>query len=224
MVGAERKLDENALEASLAACPSCTTAEARGGHCYHAARLVHRVRLLRAMESCCERWGSIIHQLWDGSVAWHPSRIAARSLMREGGLAENTPTTEAAVEAIASHFADDLQMNPFVQRPGPTARRGQASSQLPGGAAEPAAGNARGALRRALRQALRESTYTVEAARAAAEPADLALLPRAAAAVAKAARTGVGNTWRRCPCSRKTRGWPRAGGRTPRCETLCGPG
>ena len=39
------------------------------------------------------------------------------------------------------------------------------------------------ALRSALRRALRESTYTVQAARAAAEPADLASLPRAAAAV-----------------------------------------
>ena len=99
--------------------------------------------------------------------------------------------------SLASHFADDLWMNQFVQRPGP--RRGQTSSQLPGGAAEPAAGNARGALRRALR----ESTYTVEAARGAAEPADLALLPRAAAAVAKAARTGVGENLAALPMIKK---------------------
>ena len=85
------------------------------------------MRLLRATESCCERWGSVIPQLRDGSVAWHPSWIAARSLMREGGLAENTLPTEAAVEAIASHFADDLQMSPFVQRLGPAARAGPAA-------------------------------------------------------------------------------------------------
>ena len=41
--------------------------------------MVHRLRLLRAMESCCQRWGSIIHQLWDGNTVWHPSRIAGRS-------------------------------------------------------------------------------------------------------------------------------------------------
>ena len=113
-------------------------------------------------------------------MAWHPSRIAACLLAREAGLAENTPTTEPAVEAITSHLAEDLRMNPFVQRPG-SGRRGQETP------AAPAAGSVRGALRRALR----ESTYTIEAARAEAEPTSLALQPQAEAAVAKA-RAGPG--------------------------------
>ena len=67
VVGAKRALDHGALEAALATLPKITAPGDDGAHCYHAVRLVHRVRLLRAVDSCCERWGSMIHQLWDGN-------------------------------------------------------------------------------------------------------------------------------------------------------------
>ena len=178
VVGAKRDLDENALEASLIATPSFTTAAADGrGHCYHVVRVAHRVRMLRAMESCCERWGSIVHQLWDGTVAWHPSRIAARLLMREAGLAQNSPFAEAVAQEIAQYLAERRGMNPIVQRR--SRREAAPAAPVPVG------------VQLAMRRALRESTHSRDEAKAAAQPESLGILqPAAQIAVARAVHVG----------------------------------
>ena len=178
VVGAKLELDENALEASLAREPSFTAASRDGDHCYHAVRLCHRVRMMRAMESCCERWGSFVHQLWDGNVCWHPSRIAGRLLMREAGLANNLPATEAVVQEVALYLEERRGMSAFLKRGGP--RREATPAPLPPGATL-----------MAIRRALRESTYTKDDARADAEPMSLLSQPMAAAAVQRALDRGA---------------------------------
>ena len=179
VVGAKRALDHGALEAALATLPKFTAPGVDGAHCYHAVRLVHRVRLLRAVDSCCERWGSMIHQLWDGNNMWHPMRIAGRLLLRDAGLAEHTPAAEGVVAEV-SHFLSTRGMDPFV--------KDCRLRDAPPLAAPPAG------LREVCRRALRESPYTRELARDAARPSSLQLRPAAREAVEHALRVaGAGD-------------------------------
>ena len=179
VVGAKRALDHGALEAALATLPKFTAPGVDGAHCYHAVRLVHRVRLLRAVDSCCERWGSMIHQLWDGNNMWHPMRIAGRLLLRDAGLAEHTPAAEGVVAEV-SHFLGTRGMDPFV--------KDCRLRDAPPLAAPPAG------LREVCRRALRESPYTRELAKDAARPSSLQLRPAAREAVEHALRAaGAGN-------------------------------
>jgi len=179
VVGADLELDFDALEASLTATPFFTAPAPNGDHCWHAVRIVHRTRLLRAMESCCERWGSIVHQLWTGNVNWHPSRIAGRLQMRDAGLAAQGPLTEVVVSEISSWLAAERNMNPFVQRPARRHREGSAGTSP-----------ATEALRPDLRRALRESGYSREDAKAATQANSLPLA--AQEAVNAALQRGLG--------------------------------
>ena len=162
----------------MSSCTKFTAANADGSHCYHAVRLVHRVRLLRAVESCCERWGPIIHQLWDGNVVWHPSRIAGRLLMREAGLAKSSPTTEAVVSEVARFLAERRGKNPFVQRE--STRNESAEVALSK------------EVQLEMRRALRESTYTSHDAKSIAQPTTLESKPAAQEALQRAVRLGHG--------------------------------
>ena len=175
VIWAKRALDDVALEAALATLPDLSAPGADGDHCYHVVRLIHRVRLLRAVESCCERWGSIIHQLWDGQSVWHPRRIAGRLLMRDSGLGEISSESEGMVAEITD-FLSKQGMDPFVQ----DRRLRDASPMDP-----PPAG-----LREVCRRALRESPYTQQLAADAARPCSLRLRPEAEEALAKARRAG----------------------------------
>ncbi len=175
VVGTKRALDDVALEAALATLPHFAAPGEDGAHCYHAVRLVHRVRLLRAVESCCERWGSIIHQLWDGNNMWHPMRIAGRLLLRDAGLAEVSSASEGMVAEITD-FLSKEGMDPFLRD-----RRLRDAPPLD----TPLAG-----LREVCRRALRESPYTRELAKDAARPSSLSLRPAAEEALAKAIRAG----------------------------------
>ena len=114
VVGAKRALDEGALEVVLATLPRFTAPGDKGGHCYHVVRVALRVCLLRAVESCCERWGAIIHQLCGSNNVWHPMRIAGRLLLRDAGLAEQTPATEGVVAEI-SHSLSMRGMGLFLK-------------------------------------------------------------------------------------------------------------
>ena len=72
-----------------------------GEHCWHAARVLHRVRLLRGPESACERRGSLLHQLWNAVQGLEPQRLAARLFIREGGLTgSGAPEEEPVIEEI----------------------------------------------------------------------------------------------------------------------------
>ena len=176
MVGEVTELDENALEASLVTNIRFTELHSRTReHCWHVVRLVHRMRLLRGQEACCERWGSLLHQLWDASSHWNAGTVAGRLQLREAGLAQNTRSTEAVVQHIVTHLTNVHNMNPFALR----GRRHEAT------AATPAAGH----LHQGLARALKESTYTSEKAKADAEPRMLQLIPSARDAVAAAFRS-----------------------------------
>lgn len=127
------------------------------------------------MESCCERWGSIVHQLWDGVAGLPPQRVVARLHIREACIAKIKSTAEElVVREITNHMFDQLGMNPFV-------KRGQQSQPAPTApvALEPNV---------AIRRALRESMCTRAIAKELAEPAQL---PDAASqALARAVRLG----------------------------------
>ena len=41
---------------------------------------------LKAPESGCERWGSLLHSLWDSVSGWGPDRMVSRLLIREAGF------------------------------------------------------------------------------------------------------------------------------------------
>ena len=130
------------------------------------------MRLTRALDACCERWGSQVHYLWDEVAGWHPRRIVQRLLMREAGLAENTSMTEAVVNEISRYLLEDKGMDPFVQR---DTQRREATPPAPLD------------LGTVLRRALRENTYTQEQAKEEAAPTCLVdTRPIAHAAVQRA--------------------------------------
>ena len=52
-------------------------------HCWHALRVYMRTRMMRAPESGCERWGSLMHALCHPVAGWNPHRIVSRLLIRE---------------------------------------------------------------------------------------------------------------------------------------------
>ena len=175
VVGMKRVLDDVVLEATLATLPEFAAPCEDGAHCYHVVHLIRRVRLLRAVESCCGRWGSIIHLLWDGNSIWHPRRVAGRLLLRDSGLMELSSASEGMVTEITD-FLSKQGMDPFVQN-----RRLREAVPLD----PPLAG-----WREACRRALRESSYTRELAAEAARPCSLRLRPDAEEALAKARRVG----------------------------------
>ena len=47
-------------------------------HCHHACDLHHFTRFLHPAESACERWGSLLHQLFDSEQTMPPHRMANR--------------------------------------------------------------------------------------------------------------------------------------------------
>ncbi len=84
-MGEHRELDEAALVSSLfgesefvlpvsEAGPSQLHAFSKaqsGDHCWHALRTYMHSRV-KAPESVVERWGSLMHMLWDDVCGWQP--------------------------------------------------------------------------------------------------------------------------------------------------------
>ena len=85
--------------------------------CWHACRLLHRCRLLRAPEAACERFGSFLHMLWS-PVQGHDSwRMAARLFIREAGLSgSGSAGEEVVVNAIALSLHDDARRTAFTKK------------------------------------------------------------------------------------------------------------
>lgn len=78
--------DEEQIAATLLSDAAFVLPEASGNHCWHVVRVYMRVRMMRAPESCCERWGSFLHSLWDPVAGWEPHRMVSRLLIKEAGF------------------------------------------------------------------------------------------------------------------------------------------
>ena len=70
--------------------------------------------MMRSPEASCERWGSLIHMLWDGISGWQPHRVVSRLLIREAGLY----CDEAVVREIALCLRDRRGMDPYARNHG----------------------------------------------------------------------------------------------------------
>ena len=94
--------------AALLCTDALLCAEENGQHCWHAARLAHRARLLRGPESACERWGSFLHNLWSPTQGLPPWRMSARLMLRESGLdGGGSVQEEELITEIAALLAAD---------------------------------------------------------------------------------------------------------------------
>ena len=77
-----------------------------------------RSRMMRAPESGCERWGSLLHDLWDANAGWRPHRMVSRLFLREAGL-DGCGSDEAVVREIALALQTSRRMNPSHSRDTP---------------------------------------------------------------------------------------------------------
>ena len=93
--------DEEAIASALFGDRRIVFPGADGKHCWFAVRVYMRSRLMRAPESGCERWGSLLHDLWDANAGWKPHRMVSRLLMREAGMDGIADDCEAVVNELA---------------------------------------------------------------------------------------------------------------------------
>ena len=71
-------------------------------HCWNAALLAHMCRLQLPSEAPCERWGSLLHNLYDPVQGIPPERSACRLFLKEAGLQFiGSERDESFVSAIA---------------------------------------------------------------------------------------------------------------------------
>lgn len=110
VVGADFVLVQSAIAASLLSDRFFSFPQ-DGTHCWHAVRVFLRSWMMRGPESSCERWGSLMHMLWDGIAGWSPHRVVSRLLIREAGLV----CDEAVVHEIALALRDRHGMDPYTQ-------------------------------------------------------------------------------------------------------------
>ncbi len=105
-----------ALLASLESNPSFTKPDALGAHCWHAVRVVHRLRLMRAMDASVERLGSLLHALFQEKRTG-PHRYVARLFLRDAGLgAEPSSSQDEVVREMARFMFHELDKQPFTKR------------------------------------------------------------------------------------------------------------
>ena len=110
----ERTLDDNVVADSILGDKFFTSPDSKGLHCWHVVRVFHRSRMMRGAESSCERWGSLMHSLWDSVAGWGPHRIVSRLFIREAGL-QGSACDEAVVHEIALALRDRLGLDPYIQ-------------------------------------------------------------------------------------------------------------
>ena len=92
---------EEQIARALLTDPAFAAPDSTGGHCWHAIRVYMRASLLRAPESGCERWGSLLHALWDPVASPEPHRMVSRLLIREAGY-DGTGSREDIVHELAA--------------------------------------------------------------------------------------------------------------------------
>ena len=110
VVGADFVLEESAIAASLLSDRFFSFPSA-GTYCWHAVRVFLRSWMMRGPETSVERWGSLMHMLWDGTAGWNPHRVVSRLLIREAGLLGD----EAVVHEIALALRDRHGLDPFTR-------------------------------------------------------------------------------------------------------------
>ena len=88
IVSFTRKVDPALVARAIDIDPSFQ--EKRGvdspGHCYHACDIHHFGRLSHPAEAACERWGSILHNIFSDNQNTPPWRMACRLILREAGV------------------------------------------------------------------------------------------------------------------------------------------
>ena len=102
-----RVLNPGAVAASLDLDLRFSAPGAGNRHAWHAVRLHHRMRHVRGVEAACERWGSMLHTLWDDIAGMRAGRLTTRLLLRESGLrCIGSVEDEAFVEELARILVD----------------------------------------------------------------------------------------------------------------------
>ena len=169
---AETVLDDSAVAASMLGDKLFTSPDSFGAHCWHAVQVFHWSRMMRGPESSCERWGSLMHCLWDSVAGWGPHRIVSRLFIRESGF-QGSACDEAVIHEITLALRDRHGMDPYT--------RGHADTLV--GASNAAAPSVDLVVRRGL-----ESSVAAEALRVRSCPSTL--LDASRVAVDKAVREG----------------------------------
>ena len=106
------QLDESRLASSLLTDKTFVFPDTSGAHCWHVVRVFMRCRL-KAPESVCERWGSLMHMLWDSVGGWQPHRIVSRLFMRESRLLHQPAAYKLIVDEIARKLYHVNVMKPY---------------------------------------------------------------------------------------------------------------
>ena len=112
VVALHRKVDEAGLVSSLHSEKSLVFPDSSGAHCWHVVRAYLRDRR-KSPESICERWGSLMHMLWDSVGGWQPHRIVARLFMRESRFLDR-PASRKSIEAEIASFIYHKKGSPYV--------------------------------------------------------------------------------------------------------------
>ncbi len=165
-------VDEEAIAAALFTDQSFVIPDSSGIHCWHAVRTYMRARLQRAPESECERWGSLLHDLWDEVSGWEPHRMVSRLLIREAGL-DGSPQREDVVSELAEALLAWRGKTPFAKKAAKEKQPCRVASE-----------------NLVVRRGLREHEICREAWKLSARPCTL--LDAAAHAVREAERLGRG--------------------------------
>ena len=108
-------VDESRLASSLLSDRSLIFPDDAGNHCWHAARIYMRSRL-KAPEAVCERWGSLMHMLWNSIGGWQAHRIVSRLFMREAAALERPAARRKIKEEIAAELRRGSNWNPYRWR------------------------------------------------------------------------------------------------------------
>ena len=114
-IGANRSfglVDESRLASSLWTDKTLVFPDIKKNHCWHIVRLYMRCRL-KAPESVCERWGSLMHMLWDSVCGWQPHRIVSRLFMRESRFLDQPASKQMIVDEIARKLYYCNSLNPY---------------------------------------------------------------------------------------------------------------
>ena len=172
IVALDCQFDESRLASSLLADKAFVFPDVEGAHCWHAVRVYMRCRL-KAPESVVERWGSLMHVLWDSIGGWQPHRIASRLFMRQSQFLDKPSLKKLLANEIARKLLHNDAMNPYH-----LARYAweEDSEEEESDASDV----------RVLRTSLRESSISKEQLRQIACP--IGLLPAARDAISRAVR------------------------------------
>ena len=105
-------MDESRLASSLLKDKRFVLPDEDGAHCWHAVRVYMRSRM-KAPESVCEHWGSLMHSLWDSVAGWQPHRMVSRLFMRQSPFLDQPAVYELLVNEITRKLYHSDGMNPY---------------------------------------------------------------------------------------------------------------